>query len=149
MLALETGVVDTCARGDERVMAATVSVVAGLMLALETRAVDTCARGNESMMAAMVPVIVGVAKCLRWQQERWPLVLVACWRRMFAPATRVVGATRAVDSHDGGAERGGRLCWWRRERWTVMLAMRASTMIAVDARAGDVVNFLGEAWAGC
>jgi hypothetical protein len=28
-----------------------------------------------------------------------------------------------------------------------MLAMRASMTRAVDARAGDVVNFLGEAWA--
>ena len=30
-----------------------------------------------------------------------------------------------------------------------MLAMRASMTRAVDARAGDVVTLLGEAWAGC
>jgi hypothetical protein len=138
MLALETRAVDTCARGNESVMAETVLVVVGLMLALETRAVDTracgdesvvaatvvetCACGNESVVAATVLVIVGLMLALE---------------------------TRALDTRACGEERGGGSCWWRRERWTVMLAMRASMTRAVDACAGDVVTFFGEAWAGC
>ena len=67
-----------------------------------------------------------------------------------------------------GDEVGGRSCWWRREwclvvlatrrwalvvlatrGWGVMLAMSASMPRAMDARAGDVLILLGEAWAGC
>ena len=64
-----------------------------------------------------------------------------------------VGARRVGDKGVGacraGDEVGGRSCWWGQEQWPVMLAMRASMTRAMDARAGDVVILLGEAWAGC
>ena len=83
---------------------------------------------------------------LRWRRERWTLVLMAT-REVDARAGDKVGrlrwqrgwrftlATRAVDDCAGGNKRGGRLCWWRQERQTLVLATRSVV--------------LGEAWAGC
>ena len=101
---------------------------------------DACAGG--CVMAATEPVIV------------------ACWSVMLAGGLTLALETKVVDSHAGGAKSCRRLCWkqrgwwrdwwagfqscwWQREQWKVMLAMRASMTRVVDARAGDVVNFLG------
>jgi hypothetical protein len=92
-----------------------------------------------------VAIVLGVMAAMVLVQ--WTLVLVACWRRPVALATRAVGATRAVD-----ARAGGRLCWCVMAaaelvivaRWSVVLAgglTLASETKVVDACAGGFKRF--------
>ena len=62
-------------------------------------------------------------------------------------ATDARAGNESVDARAGGNERGERSCWWRRERWTVVLATRADAcagdesggvlVLATNARAGN------------
>ena len=79
---------------------------------------------------------------LVWFKLLW--ALCSLWSHL---ATDARAGNKSEDARAGGNERGERSCWWRRERWTVVLATRADAyaggesggvlVLATNARAGN------------